>query len=112
MALRCRRALEFALLACLIHSVALRAQEPPPPPRPQRPHPARPGAEHDVQRVQQRISDIRKRLETEQPVSGEGSELTGFTKRYLDAAQDALRAERFFAAQRLADAANDCRRPI
>jgi hypothetical protein len=65
-----------------------------------------------MQGMQQRISDIRKRLETEQPVSAEGNELTAFTKRYLDAAQDALRAGRFFAAQRLADAADDCRRPI
>jgi hypothetical protein len=103
MALRFPGVLEIALLSCLTPFLALPMQKSLGP---------RSSAEHDGDRIEPRIGDIRRRLGSQPPRSTEASELAKFSKRYLDAAQDALLAGRFFAAQRLADAADDRRRPI
>jgi hypothetical protein len=85
----------------LLAVVPLLAQAPPSP---------RPGPKADT--VERRIEEIRLRLERNRAGTPLNRELASFTERYLDEAQDALNSGRQFQAQRLADAADACRRPI
>ncbi len=66
----------------------------------------------DPRALERRIEEIRNRLERNPPASQEQKELSSFVRRYLDEATDALNAGRRFQAQRFADAADACRRPI
>lgn len=66
----------------------------------------------DPPAIERRIGDIRRQLERSSPADPEEKELAGFVQRYLDAAANALKAGKRFQAQRLADAADACRRPI
>jgi hypothetical protein len=58
------------------------------------------------------MGEIRNRLEANPPLNAEQRELAAFVRKYLDAAAGALAAGRRFQADRLADAADACRRPI
>jgi hypothetical protein len=72
----------------------------PPPPR------------QDPRAIEHRIGEIRKRLETSSHANAEQRELASFVERYLGEAVQDLKAGRRFQAQRLADAAEACRRAI
>src|SRR5579862_9455252 len=92
-----RKPLAVALFAaiCTAH---LAAQ--PPPPKP------------DIKAIDQRIADIRDRLERNPPTTPQQKELAAFVERYLDEAARALNSGKRSQAQQLADAADACRRPI
>jgi hypothetical protein len=80
-------------------TAALLAAQPPPP-------------QLDSRAVERRIGEIRNRLDRNAPVAPEQKELAVYTQRYLDDAGRALAAGRRFQAERLADAADACRRPF
>jgi hypothetical protein len=65
----------------------------------------------DSREVGRRIGEIRNRLERNVPITPEQKELALYSQRYLDDASRALAAGRRFQAERLADAADACRRP-
>jgi hypothetical protein len=87
------------LVMVLAGSIILSAQPPPRRPPPQ-------------QDVDARIIEIRTRLERSFPTSSEQKELASFVKRYLEEAVRAIELGRRFQAERFADAADACRRPI
>lgn len=65
----------------------------------------------DARAVERRIHEIRDRLAANTPADERQKELAVFVKRYLSDSQSALDVGRRFEAQRLADAADACRRP-
>lgn len=66
----------------------------------------------DTQAVERRIGEIRSHLERNTPTTPQQKELAGFVERYLEEAARALNNGKRSEAQRLADAADACRRPI
>jgi hypothetical protein len=88
-----------SLITSIPIAAALLAAQPPPP-------------QLDSRAVERRIGEIRNRLERNAPVTPEQKELASFAQRYLDDASRAVAAGRRFQAQRLADAADACRRPL
>jgi hypothetical protein len=88
----------------LLASSALVAQ--PRPPEPGGPPPPRP------EPVERRMVDIRNRLAASPPSDADQRELARFVLEYLNDAVQALNAGRWFQADRFADAADACRRPI
>jgi hypothetical protein len=66
----------------------------------------------DSNAVERRLGEIRNRLERNAPTNAEQRELAAYVQRYLDEAARALASGRRFQAQRFADAADACRRPI
>lgn len=62
--------------------------------------------------VGRRIQDVRRRLAQTPPADAEQKELAGFVTRYVEEATKALNAAHEFQAQRFAEAADACRRPI
>jgi hypothetical protein len=74
--------------------------------------PGPPNSPHDPRAIERRMGEIRNRLDADPPTNSEQRELAAFVQVYLDDAARALAAGRRFQAERLADAADACRRPI
>jgi hypothetical protein len=91
-------------IAILLHLVLLRplAAQPGRGPGP-------PGPPHDLS---QRLKDIAQRLEEGRPSTGEQRELAAFVRQYLSRAAEELAGGRRFQAERMAEAADACRRTI
>jgi len=76
------------------------------------PAPRLPGPPHDPKATERRMDDIRRRLETNPPVTGEQRELADFVRAYLDQASRGLAAGEKFPAECITDAADACRRSM
>jgi len=74
--------------------------------------PGPPAPPHDPKAVQRRIAEVRSHLTADQPATPEQRELATFARTYLDHASSELAAGHPFQAERFADAADACRRPI
>jgi hypothetical protein len=97
--MRCRsttvlRAFGLALSGCMMLT-----PQPPPPPA-------------DARGIERRIREIQTRMAETPPHGPTQKQLAVFVERYLDDSVRALKADHRFQAQRFADAADACRRPI
>lgn len=89
----------LGLLSMLTITAAAWTQPVPPPPA------------HDARSVERRIEEMARRFDASSPANAEQKELMGFAHAFLEQASRAASAGRVFQADRLADAADACRRP-